>query len=360
MSSLIIKISLLFNYILPNAFISSYGRNIYYLNRSIYNLILIIFTFFILQSKKFILKKREIILIIFVFFRIIIVKDMQSAALLSLILIDRITFKVKINKNLILLSILFCFLYSSYFYKFHGRPMSTSIGEINQSGFSLFILYLLCQKNKFKILRIITLFMGIFTYSRNFLLAVIVEKIIKKIKILQELISVMKLNNFLVLTFLTFILMHGIGIGFEKYVKNFGVNKYQKGFARYTTLVDNSNLYRFQANNNAIRYYKYNSKKLVTGTTLNEFKQELKENTKKYNVEIKSVRDPHNFFYKYLLKYGIFSFFLFYYVGKILKQISNRNLGIFYGFYIYSIFLGVGFYDFYLLILKYLIDENNK
>lgn len=357
MPNLIIKISLFFNYVLPNSFIGNYGKNIYYINKGVYNLILLFFTFIILKNNKFKLKKREIFLIVFVLFRIIILRDIQSIALLSLILVDRIKFNKEINKKIILLSICSCFLYSFYFYKFHGRPVSTSIGEKNISGFYLFILYLLCQKSKFKILEVLVLIMGIFTFSRNFLLAIIVENLIKRIKFLQKLINILKLNNFLIITTLTFILMYGIGIGFEKYVSFFGVNNYQKGFARYIKLVDNSNLYRFQANNNVIKFYTYNSKKIIIGTTISNFKKELNQNLKKYNIN-KSM-EPHNFFYKYLLKYGIFSFFLFYYIGKILNKILNKNLGIFYGFYVYSIFLGVGFYDFYLLILKCIVGEND-
>lgn len=365
MSNLAIKISFLFNYILPNAFYNSFYNlsnsiiSIYYINRSIYNIILLFFTINILKNNNFKLKKREIILTIFILIRVMIVKDIQAISLLSLIFIDRVYFnKSKENFLIILIvSILFCFLYSICFYSINGRPISTSIGAINQSGFLIFILYLFCQKFKFKFLTKLTLIMGILTFSRNFLLAVIIEKIIKKIRFFQKIINFFKLNSFFKLAILTFILMYTIGFGFEKYVEYFGIGKYKTGFARYTSLADGSNLYRFKANNNVIKYYRYNIKKLILGTTLTEFKKELKENSKKYQIEIREVRDPHNFFYKYLLKYGVFSFFLFYYIGKILKKISNDNLGIFYGFYIYSIFLGVGFYDSYLLMLKFLIFE---
>ena len=363
MSEVIIKISFLFNYILPNSFYTSlndligFNISIYYINRSIYNIILLFFSIKILKNNNFKLKKREIILIAFILFRVIVVKDLQSISLLSLIFIDRICFiKNKENFFIILtISILFCFLYSIYFYDFNNRPISTSIGGINQSGFFIFILYLFCQKFKFKFLTKLTLIMGTFTFSRNFLLAVFMEKIIEKVKVFQKIICFFKLNYFFKLSILTFVLMYSVGFVFEKYVEHFGINEYKAGFARYTSLADGSNLYRFKANNNVIKYYRYNSKKLLMGTTLTEFKEELKGNSEKYNIEIKKVRDPHNFFYKYLLKYGVFSFFLFYYIGKILKKISNENLGIFYGFYIYSIFLGVGFYDSYLLMLKFLI-----
>lgn len=355
MDNLILKISLIFNYILPNAFIGNYGRNIYYVNKSIYNLIFLFFTFIFFKKNNFNIKKREIFLIIFIIFRVLIIKDTQSIALFSLILIDRIRFTKKLNKKIVYVCLIFSFLYSIYFFKFHGRPISTSIGEKNLSGFSLFILYLLCQKFKFKLLKIITLFMGIFTFSRNFLLAVIVQKLLLRFKFLQNIIIKIKLNKFFSLTIVTLIFMYALGIGFENYVNSHGVNPYAKGFSRYVTLVDNSNLYRFQANNNVIKFYVYNPKKILLGITIPDFKNELKNNLIKYNIE--KAMEPHNFFYKYLLKYGIFSFFLFYYISKILETISNKNLGVFYGFYIYSIFLGVGFYDFYLLMLKYLIEN---
>lgn len=357
-ADLILKISFLFNYILPNSFIGNYGRNIYYFNKGIYNLILIIFTFFLLKNNQFNLKKREVFLIIFIFFRVIVIKDIQSIGLLPLILIDRIEFDKKINKKIIWVCIFFSFLYSIYFFKFHGRPISTSIGEKNISGFYLFVLYLLCQKFNFRVLTLVTLFMGIFIFSRNFLLAVIVQILINKLKFLQNIIEKIKLNKFLPIAVLTFILMYSLGIGFEKYVNYYGVNSYAKGFSRYVTLVDKSNLYRFQANNNVIKFYIYNPRKILLGITIPDFKNELKNNLIKYDIE--KPMEPHNFFYKYLLKYGIFSFFLFYYIDKILKKISNKNLDIFYGFYIYSIFLGVGFYDFYLLILKYIMGEKNE
>lgn len=350
---MLIKLSLIFFYILPNAFIGPMGRNIYYTNRGIYNIIFLILLLYLFGVNKLKLQTTDILLIIFVIFRIIFLKDFQSISLIGLILIKKIKFikEAKI-RNLLFLIFIISLLYSIYFFNFQGRLISTSIGEKNLSGFSIFILFLLSQK--FKYLKVIFLFMGLLTFSRNFLLALLVFEIFNRSLILKKFISYFKLNKFFNLVLINFIAMSFLGIGFEKYIEFYGMNNYQKGIYRYTTLIDNSNLFRFQANNSVIKYFFYNRKKLLVGTTVKDFKNELKNNLNQYGI--KREMEPHNFFYKYLLKYGIFSFYLFYYIGNIFKKISNKKIGIFYGFYIYSIFLGVGFYDFYLLILKYLMD----
>lgn len=353
-----IYLSFIFFYILPNSFLEINNINIYQINRAIYNLIGIFYLVCILKNNHYNLKIREIFLILFVFLRIILLRDYEAMSLLLLILIDRIKIeKIKFRKIFILI-LVFIIIYSIYFIKITGRPIATSIAEINVSGFSILILYLICDLQNYRILKKIFLYIGIFTFSRNFLLAIVIKYFLEKLKLKTKVINIF--NNFFIISIFSLILMLGIGKIFEDYVKNNGVDIYQKGLKRYTTIIDNSNLYRFQANINVIKFYKMNPKKLITGEKLEEFRNNIKAKKEIYKVE--EVRSPHNFYYKYLLKYGIFSFYLFWYISKIIGKITNKNLKYFIPYYLYSLILGVGFYDFYLLALKYIffIKKSNK
>lgn len=332
--------------------------NIYHLNRGIYNLIGIGYLILLLKNGSFKPKIREVILIIIILFRLILLKDYESVSLVSLILIDRIELKKVKLKKILWGVVLATICYSIYFKPLTGRPIATSIGEINISGFSILILYLIADYQKYNVLKKIFLGLGFFTYSRNFLLAVLLNLILKKIRLRKFLLKICQ--NFLFLSIFTLIFMLIVGALFQNYVEEKGVNKYQSGLRRYTTLVDNSNLYRVQANSNVIKFYDRYPQKLLTGVTLKEFREDIKKNLVEYNVS--HAYSPHNFFYKYLLKYGIFSFYLFWYISKIIGKITNNKVEYFIPYYSYSLILGVGFYDFYLLTLKYLLltKKNNK
>lgn len=358
----ILWISLVMFYIFPNSFLylkdGFLTLKLYTINRGIYNFLLIMIMFpFFLATKK--IKKRELILVFYVAIRTVFFKDIESLSLLSLIFIDRINFNKNYKlKNILIFILVITLVYSYYFYTYHGRLISTAIGEKNLSGFSIFILYLLADKGRNKFLKIIFMILGVFTFSRNFLLAILVKQIFNMKIIIKISKKIGILQNFLILSIITVIFMNLVYFIFSSYVDKNGVNNYKSGFARYTTVVDNSNLYRFEANKNVLLYYYHNPSKILLGSTISSFKKELKNNLNKYGIE--REMEPHNFYYKYILKYGIFSFFLFWYIGKILNKNIGNKYSYFMGYYIYAIILGVGFYDFYLLILKYLLESNQK
>lgn len=357
----IFQFSLIMYYIVPNAFIGTFGRTIYYLNRGIFNMFLILMGIGVIYLNKKIYL-RELILILIISIRMIYFHDLESVFLLGLIYIDRyqinkINFSEKQMNYFLYTSIIFTLVYSVYFYSFHGRFISTSIGEKNISGFAIIILYLLCENSKkTKKLKIIFFLLGLLTFSRNFLLAFLIYVSFKKSNLLKKIILRLKLNRFFNISIFSLIFLLLVHIFFELGVGAYGVQTYKTGVSRYTSILDNSNLYRFQANTNVLKYYYNYPSEIFKGSTIKKFKVELRDNKEKYNV--KREMEPHNFFYKFLLKYGLFSFYLFWYIDKILGVVKLKKIDIYLVFWIYSIILGVGFYDFYLLILKYLLNHS--
>lgn len=350
--------SLIMYYIIPNFFIGNYGKNIYQINRGIYNIVMFVpILLIILLNHKCYLK--EIFLVIFVLIKFFIFKDIEVVSLLIFIVIDRFNFDTLLNKNrieiLLKIIIIVTLLYSYLFYGLTGRLISTSILEVNMSGFSIFILYLLAIN---KTLKGIFFLLGFLIFSRNFLLAIILTKVSEKFKILGILFSKLNFFRLCIIIFLSMIL---IDQAFQYSVNKYGLVQYGQGIKRYSSILDKSNLDRFQANTNVLKYYRKYPEKILTGVKIKDFTDELRENKEEYNVT--KIVGPHNFVYKYLLKYGIFSIYLFWYISNILGKFYKKDIQVLIGYLVYSIILGIGFYDVYLLILKYLlvrIREKNE
>ena len=135
---------------------------------------------------------------------------------------------------------------------------------------------------------------------------------------------------------------------------------YYMNFNRFFTLFDPSNYKRFIANIAVIMFYYANPVQLFVGVPYSFYANYFQLNPLVgYKYVTSVVNAPHNYFFKFLYKYGLFSIIIFGLTAKsINKRLDYRNLSIFLVFLFYAVFLGTGFYEAYLFILIYLLDNN--
>lgn len=259
-----------------------------------------------------------------------------------------------LNTKIVWISLLFTLFYILIYFSENGRWIHTSIKEINMSGLALLSIALIVRKRNVFISNIV-LIIGIFTLSRNYLLALIILSLMN-IQVIKEKIITNKVINkttFIRMLFISSSILLLLAFYFESLYFEGELSSYALGFERFVNLKDMSNYFRFTANKYVISILMNNRQFMLKGIPYDDFF--------KYGAQIASSRGqayrntiPHNFFFSYLKIYGVFSIFIFSYISEILnKVISKRNYNIYLAFLIYAFFLGIGFNSYWLYLLVF-------
>ena len=312
-----------------------------------------IYIYMILKEK---ISITEIVMTILIVLASLIQKSIETLSLLELLLIYRMIGKTeivkeKVNKsnNVIIISVLGIIIYSIIYLGFNGRYIYTGIREINQSGFAIFMLALIIRKNNKKIGNLL-LVLGLFTFSRNYLLCLIVFwglELIKNKKIYEKLYEIFTFKKLLILSTIILILL---SIVFEIAYSKDRLVEYKTGIEKYLYIFDYSNYFRFSTNTNLIKIYIDNPAKLLTGITEEEFFEHT------YNIAVKEHKryrkiKPHNYFFSYLRIYGLFSIVIFIFLDKIISNVvTKHNFSVLIIIFLYAIILGVGLANYWLYL----------
>lgn len=285
--------------------------------------------------------------------------DLGFFYLLSCLFIYDFLDRTKLNYEFIkkVMNIVFLFVVLQFiFYSGKGR-VTGSFLDANLAGYFAFILanFYFCTKQKVKASIIIML--GIATFSRNFIIAIILyflanfivnffgasefkNKVIERLKVKQGII-------YISIVFL--IILSYVYVNF--YPENSSIS-YAKGFDRFSieNLIDESNYIRFYAN---VIYFEYlNLNTLFFGvdsSTLLSLQPDAR-----YSVL------PHNLFISLAIKFGVIILFVYLtYLVRMIKLIGFNNIGYLLGLIMYFNFLGSSSYYgidliIQLILLKYI------
>ena len=231
------------------------------------------------------------------------------------------------------------------------RFARTGIVEPNQSAFAIFILGVLLLKKNKKI-GIATLFFGFLTFSRLYMLSVVLfafsktnfaKKIIGKI---DE-----KKWTYLRLTFIFLVLLVLLGFWYLALYQN-GYILPDSQLTNRFSLLDYSNLHRFTVNIMFIYMLIVSPKEyLLFGIDNDKFVDNIRHlANNEFGVHY-SGNVPHNLFLSHLKTYGLFAFFELYYTSKYLKMIiTKHNFVIFIIIFLTSSLLGCGLYSYWLYL----------
>lgn len=310
---------------------------------------------------------KELLFIFLIFIFCLISKNIEYGMFITIILLDKVLkhekeIKLYLKKsNILYICLVFTLIYSVLFFGTDGRYAFTAIKEINQSGLSIFCLaMLLIYKNK--IIGLITLSIGLLTFSRSYYLAVLLF-FLSKSNLLKKIINknIMKKCNYFNITILSSILLFFLGLFYIYQYKIGNIFWGDNINNRLYTFLDYSNFFRFTAVINLVLLFFYYPSKLILGVTEQEFITMGSYVSKQFNIPYKYIV-PHNLFYSHLKLYGIFSIFEIIYVSSIMKKITtHENFYIYIAIVAYSVVLGAGLYSYWLYLSSYvLIVYNGK
>lgn len=309
----------------------------------------------------------EIIFIGFIFIQVFFSKSINSLSLIGIVVLYKLIKLKKINeiKNLLLkskvtwISLFATFIYSILFMS-DGRYIHTAVREINQSGLAILCLGLIIKRKR-KFVGNLILLSGLLTFSRNYMLALVIliifnstgmNKLVKKLKLEKKL-------TFLNIALISSLILLIIGVFYQSlYVNGKIVNEYSQE-ERLFKFFDRSNYFRFTVNNYNFIMYAKKPELLLSGVpNIDEYKN--------YCYEIASDsgqlyvgNTPHNFIFSYIRLYGIGVVIAFIYISKIIKSVVNKNnFKIFLAVMSYAIFMSAGFNTFWLYLTVFTLIVN--
>lgn len=356
-------------FILPSSYFNEMGAPI---TKYIY-LIYILFMYFVMsvRGKNNI---KEIFLLIIIFLIAILNNSLNIVNIVGVLVGYRLisnnyTARIKevvLNTHMNYIALFATVFYSIYYYKLDGnrRLVRTAVGEINQSGLAIFCLGMIFRKKK-KWLGNIVMALGVLSFSRNYVLAILIYFILN-ISIIKHFVIKYKLEkkfSFLSITFISTIILVILG-GVYQYLYRKGMISFaQVSINRLFNLVDMANYYRFTANMYLGHIFIENPLLFLKGIPdLQVYQNYCYEIAGRIGY-LFSGNTPHNFFFSYLRIYGGFIIVIFFYISKIMKSIVNyNNFGVFLAIMSYAIFLSAGFNTFwlYLTLFTLLVYEDEK
>ncbi|MDN7241677.1 hypothetical protein QWY14_07720 [Planococcus sp. N028] len=346
-------------YILPTDFLKSMGIPA---DQLLFALIIISYFIYYIFNKK-ILKYKDIIILLIITYFCFMHESISHIHLISLIIVDKlIMFQKDISRflygsRLVLIALLFTFLYSFVYFGFEGRYLYTGLKEVNQSGYAILLLFLLVRA-KYRIIGNLLLVLGFLTFSKSYLLGVIIffsmNTLIRfRVVIIQVFLS--KLKDFRIIASLGVLIPIILSIYFTDLYESNSLNPYGQGSERFIIVNDYSNYFRFVTNTNLLKIYEAEPYRLWTGIDTEEFYDLNKDISSSYNQAYREIK-PHNYFFSYLRIYGGFSIFLFWYLYTIFRQVvTKKSLSIFLVTGSYVTFLGIGVNTYWLFITIFLI-----
>lgn len=260
----------------------------------------------------------------------------------------------------IFLAILFTFIYSLISINESGAVITTAVKEINTSGFTIFCLGNIIKSKNSK-LGYLVLIIGIFSWSRNYYIALLFMLVFDFIFLKKD-SKLHKKLTFNVIISISLILSYFIGI---YYINQFTTGNLVLGYSdhrRLFTLLDYSNYYRFSTNvltiENFIRYPQY----LLSGFENSSFINVTTTVARVFGLEYNDIL-PHNLFFAYLKSFGITGIISVFLLGGFFKKIITRNnFPIFLGLIAYAIFVGKGFSSnlLFLSVVTLCVNSYNK
>lgn len=311
------------------------------------------------------ISKFQLMFTIIVIAQTFAVKDLGVLGLLCIPYLERIMDKKEAKEflektNFIYLCILLTIFYSIYFAFIgendRGGLVFTGIGEINQSGLSIFCLGCIL-KNRNKILSKIVFLLGILTISRSYILALILLVVFsinyKHIKCLRKLKEkIVKYFSYNRILWLSNFILVAMGIIFCSFYKKGMITTYvaNEGFSRFFNLMDYSNFFRFEAIYVLISILINNPKFILFGMSDLEYTRYANIICTRMKLPFRNT-PPHNLFFSHLKLYGCVTVFETMYISRIIKEVVNeKNLGIVLAAFFYSIILGAGLYSYWLYL----------
>lgn len=247
-------------------------------------------------------------------------------------------------------------IYSTFYFGYLGRYIYTGLKEVNQSGFAVFMLFLLIRIENKK-LGDILLIIGILTFSRNYLLCMAVFYFFEFFKNNSKINKLLKKISFKKMVIISFCLLLFISSMFDLAYKKGKISAYQTGINRYLNIFDYSNYFRFSVNTKLIKIYIDNPKLLLTGMEDDQFYKYSLEISKNEEIPYRQIK-PHNYFFSYLRIYGIFALLIFWILGMILNKVINeKNKPILVILFIYANILGIGFANYWLFLSIITLSE---
>lgn len=353
----IINLSYFLAYVFPIKFIENIFK--IQVDKLILIFIILAFIFFkIFLKAKIKISKIGFLFLMSILLRVIILRELEAINLVILLYVyenREKSFQKPNNTHVYMLGII---LYSILYFGKNGRYAYTAAAEPNISGLYIFLIAVIFfyKKNYFFYPILI---LGIFTFSRNYLLCVIIFFLIEKNNIIKKLF--LKIKNFNFIAYFSIMTLIFLGLFSEKMYREGKIEKWKPAtfVERLKSPLDVSNYLRFNANLNVLKVYQLYPEKILTGIKEKEF-IEINYIESRKNKLLYVGNKPHNFFFNYIRIYGFFSFFIFYILGKIFEnRINEKSISFYIPIMIYAIFLGVGLNSYNLILVISAIDYIN-
>lgn len=232
----------------------------------------------------------------------------------------------KINKTIYIVSIVSIIvqLILGKYYTFNGKLSLAIIGDKNYSGVVAVLFFMYCDKNNFKIGKLIAIVAICLFQSRAALGMIAIFYVTKKFRnSIFNLINIIKLNKTYRLFMAMFIVSVLISYFWVNVIAKNGVEAYQESFN------DASNKTRFASNIYAIEQFKENKGLIIYGydESFSQVAGISNENPYLHNTFM-GVRivQPHNSILNILIKTGIaFSLVYFYILSQLIDAKYTRD-----------------------------------
>lgn len=353
--------ALICTYIIPLGLLDSSYR----LSKAIFLLIIVIAYFYNIKK----IQKQDYLFIILLIIMTLITRKYNFMTFICLpiakiFIEDNKTIK-ELPKSIVLyICLVFSIFYTIIYWGTDGRFAFTAIQEINQSGLALFCLGLLLLKKNKKV-GILTLFWGLFTFSRSYFIAIALF-LISLIPFTKKIINKIKpfLFNYAFLNLISLLAFLGLAFSYIYFYKNGLIVSSEDSVNRLFSLLDYSNFFRFTT----ILYlfiimFKW-PKTILFGMDDNLFNLKSYMIAKELGLPFR-VTPPHNLFLSHLKMYGFIAIIEVVYLNSILKKIVNKNNCLIYlAIILYSFILGAGLYNYWLFLSLIVIinysEENFK
>ena len=259
--------------------------------------------------------------------------------------------KKLLYSNWLYIVLIFVFVYSILGGLEGKRFLHTGLYEVNSSGLAVLLLGFIFYKRK-KWLGILIIFLGCLSLSRNYILALVIGAVFS-LKIVKAIIRKYRLYvwfSFKNVIILSSILLYVLGKICEIKYTNGEISYAVSFWERITHFFDISNYLRFTTNTLVIDVFNKNPHLWIFGGDNSEIQ--------KYCYELAAQRGqryggnvPHNLLFSYLRLYGLAGVWAIFWINKVLRRIVNENnFFIFFIICVYSIFLGVGVNNYWLLL----------
>ena len=325
----------------------------------------LILYFITIAHNKMKIKITDFLYIGFIFIVMIISKNIACVnlfvVLFAKVLVDsdHILLKENVKRSKLLIPAIFStLLYSLYYYYtetslYNKRLCHVAIGEVNESGLAIFCFGMILRK-KNQILGNIVLVWGIFTFSRNYILALFLF-VICNLPFIKKWIRKSKITNVSFISWCTIssVVLYIVGAGFIYLFNNNKIIDATVGINRLFSLFDTSNLSRFSINYVFTKLLFSSPTTFLFGISdMNKYISEMSRVLISNGIQLLICNVPHNFVFSSFRLYGVpLSVCYIGYISSILRRIvTKKNFSIFLAILSYSIILGSGFEAYWLYL----------